>query len=158
MYLKGLVMVRMKQDLMDNLLEQEQAFFDSTSSGQILSRLTSDIQRIADTLSISINALLRNTMTVATLLVFMFSASWRLTVVGMLVIPATLVISRVYGAFVRPREKKSMAVLAEAHDVAQQVGVVLGCLGPTIRHPVSSTCLSAGPTSHRSTTLQLQLQ
>jgi ABC-type multidrug transport system fused ATPase/permease subunit len=51
-------------------------------------------------------------------LAFMFSASWRLTVVTLVMIPLVIAICKVYGAYYRKLSKKVQTELAEANSVA----------------------------------------
>ena len=53
-------------------------------------------------------------------LVFMLSASWRLTVVTFVLVPCVLLISKVYGGFYRKLSKRVQAALAEANAVAEE--------------------------------------
>lgn len=71
------------------------------AAGEITSRLAADTTTVADQICLNINVLMRSLTQAALVLVFMFHASWRLAVITFIMIPISLTISKVYGAYFR---------------------------------------------------------
>ncbi|PRW60050.1 ATP-binding cassette sub-family B member 9 [Chlorella sorokiniana] len=112
--------VRIRERLFHSLMQQEAGFFDTTKTGEITSRLSADTTTVSDQICLNLNVMLRSATQAAMVLVFMFSASWRLTVVTFVMIPVVLVICKVYGAYYRRLSKKVQTELAEANSVAEE--------------------------------------
>ncbi|KHJ78891.1 ABC transporter transmembrane region, partial [Oesophagostomum dentatum] len=78
-YASALVSRQIRLDLFRALVKQEIAFFDTTKSGETISRLSSDCQVMATNASTHLNVFLRNFVMFAGSLCVMFYMSWKLT-------------------------------------------------------------------------------
>lgn len=112
--------VRVRERLFHSLLAQDVGFYDSTKTGEITSRLSADTTTVSDQISLNLNIMLRSTTQAAMVLFFMFSASWRLTVVTFVMVPLVLAICKVYGSYYRKLSKKVQSELAAANSVAEE--------------------------------------
>jgi ABC-type multidrug transport system fused ATPase/permease subunit len=70
-------------------------------AGDITSRLAADTTTVSDQITLNLNVAMRSVAQAALVLVFMLRASWRLTVVSLIIIPFELLISKVYGGVYR---------------------------------------------------------
>lgn len=70
-------------------------------AGEITSRLSADTTTVSDQICLNLNVGLRSLTQAAMVLVFMFRASWRLSIVTFIMIPAIILITKVYGAYYR---------------------------------------------------------
>lgn len=121
--------VRLRRTLFASLIRQEAGFFDTTKTGDITSRLAADTTTVSDQISLNLNVMLRSVTQAAMVLGFMFTASWRLTVVTFVMIPIVLAICKVYGQYYRKLSKKVQSELAEVNSVAEEA---LGSM-PTVK-------------------------
>ena len=64
-------------------------YFDGQTHGEILSRVTNDVDNISQNLNSSIQQILSSVVTVIGVLVMMFSISWKLSIIALLVIPTS---------------------------------------------------------------------
>ncbi len=64
-------------------------------------RLAADTTTVSDQVCLNLNVALRSVTQAAMVLVFMFAASWRLTVVTFIIIPVILAICKLYGQYYR---------------------------------------------------------
>jgi subfamily B ATP-binding cassette protein MsbA len=71
----------------DHLLRLPTSFYDSTSAGFLLSRITFDAQQIAATASEAIAVSIRNTLTIAFMLGYLFYLNWKLTLIAVVAVP-----------------------------------------------------------------------
>jgi ATP-binding cassette, subfamily B, multidrug efflux pump len=69
------------------------AYFDRESRGDILSRVTNDIDNISQTLQQSLTQLITSILTVVGMLVMMLTISWELAVISVLVVPVSVVVT-----------------------------------------------------------------
>ncbi len=65
-------------------------YFDGTTQGEVLSRITNDVDTVNQTLSQSLTQIITSAVTVIGVLVMMFSINWLMTLVSLLVIPLSL--------------------------------------------------------------------
>jgi ATP-binding cassette subfamily B protein len=69
------------------------AYFDRESRGDILSRVTNDIDNISQTLQQSLTQLITSILTVVGMLIMMLTISWELAAISVLVVPVSVVIT-----------------------------------------------------------------
>ncbi|MGB7538370.1 MAG: ABC transporter ATP-binding protein [Anaerolineales bacterium] len=85
---RGLQLLR--RDLFGRLQILPVRFFDRNPTGDLMSRLTNDIDAINQAVSQNITALAAGVLSMAGILVAMFFLDWRLALVSLLVVPLTL--------------------------------------------------------------------
>jgi len=71
----------------DRLLRLPTAFYDATSAGFLLSRITFDAQQIAATASEAITVSIRNSLTIAFMLGYLLYLNWQLTLIALATVP-----------------------------------------------------------------------
>ena len=89
------VTYQFRQRIADKINRLPLRYFDDTNQGEVLSRVTNDVDTISQTLNQSLTQIITSTITVIGVLVMMLTISWVLTIVTMLVIPLSLVFIRV---------------------------------------------------------------
>jgi len=62
-------------------------YFDQTSQGEVLSRVTNDVDTISRTLNQSLTQMITSLTTVIGVIFMMFSISWQMTLVALLILP-----------------------------------------------------------------------
>jgi ATP-binding cassette subfamily B protein len=67
-------------------------YFDGTNHGEILSRITNDVDTISQTLNQSLTQIITSVITMLGILVMMLSISWMMTLVAVLIVPLSAVI------------------------------------------------------------------
>jgi ATP-binding cassette subfamily B protein len=65
------------------------SFFDKHASGDILSRITNDVDTIAQSLNQSMAQIITSTVTVVGVVIMMFTISWQLTLIALAILPVT---------------------------------------------------------------------
>ncbi len=99
-FIMGWIMARVSTDLTYRFRQQIQAkinripfrYFDSTTHGETLSRITNDVDTINHTLSQSLTQIITSLVTVVGVLVMMLVIDWRMTLVALLMIPLSFLI------------------------------------------------------------------
>ncbi|XP_043716017.1 ABC transporter B family member 25 isoform X1 [Telopea speciosissima] len=114
------VVARLRKDLFTHLINQEVAFFDITRTGELLSRLSEDTQIIKNAATTNLSEALRNLATVFIGLGFMFTTSWKLTLLALAVVPAISVAVRKFGRFLRELSHKTQGAAAVAASIAEE--------------------------------------
>ncbi|WP_431921845.1 ABC transporter ATP-binding protein [Amycolatopsis tucumanensis] len=91
------VVYRLREDVEAKLHRLPLRYFDGQPRGELLSRVTNDIDNIALTLQQTLSQLLTSLLSLIGVLVMMFVVSPLLAVIALLVVPASIVLTRVIG-------------------------------------------------------------
>ena len=97
-YLMGWIMASVSTDISYRLRKEISAkinrlplsYFDKTMQGEVLSRITNDVDTVNQTLGQSLTQIITSLITVVGVLVMMLSISWLMTLVALIVIPLSL--------------------------------------------------------------------
>jgi ATP-binding cassette subfamily B protein len=84
---------RMRSDVEDKVHALPLSYFDQQPRGELLSRVTNDIDNISQTLQQTMSQLLTSLLTVVFVVVLMFSISWQLALVALVTVPITMVVA-----------------------------------------------------------------
>jgi ATP-binding cassette subfamily B protein len=82
---------RFRQDISTKMNRMPLKYFDSTTHGEVLSRITNDVDTVNQTLSQSLTQIITSLVTVVGVLVMMFSISFWMTLVALVIIPLSMV-------------------------------------------------------------------
>jgi ATP-binding cassette, subfamily B, multidrug efflux pump len=83
---------RFRKDIAAKINRMPLKYFDGTNYGEVLSRITNDVDTVSQTLGQSLTQVITSLTTVIGVLVMMFSISWQMTLVALLIVPISLVI------------------------------------------------------------------
>ncbi len=97
-YIQGWIMAsvstdityRFRRDLSEKMNRMPLKYFDGTTHGEVLSRFTNDVDTVNQPLSQSLTQIITSLVTVVGVLVMMFSISWQMTLVALIVIPLSM--------------------------------------------------------------------
>ncbi len=90
-YIARGVVRKMRTKIFSHYLTLPISFFDSQSSGTLVSKMVYDVEQLADAASGVVTVLFRDSLTIIALLIFMFLESAKLTLILMISIPLLLV-------------------------------------------------------------------
>jgi ATP-binding cassette subfamily B protein len=83
---------RFRRDIAEKINRMPFKYFDSTSQGEVLSRITNDVDTVSQTLNQSLSQMITSVVTVIGVLIMMFTISWQMTLVALLTIPISGVV------------------------------------------------------------------
>ena len=94
-YIQGWVMTnvainityRFRKDISEKINRMPFKYFDGTNHGEILSRITNDVDTVSQTLNQSLTQIITSVTTVLGVLVMMFTISWEMTLVALIMLP-----------------------------------------------------------------------
>lgn len=90
-----LVIQRIRNELFQHVQKLSLRFFSHQSTGRLMSRITNDVQTIQDSVSIVLYDLVRELLTVLTLLGVIFYRDFRLAMISLLLLPfSTLLVAK----------------------------------------------------------------
>ncbi|MDR1325373.1 MAG: ABC transporter ATP-binding protein/permease [Treponema sp.] len=99
-YLQGFVMAGITAQISRRLRNEINAkthrlplsYYDKTTHGDILSRITNDVDTLSQTLNQSLSQIITSLTSLAGVIIMMFSISWQLTLGALLVVPVSMVV------------------------------------------------------------------
>jgi len=81
------VTFRMRRQFSEKINRLPLSYFDKQTYGEVLSRVTNDVDTISQTLNQSLSQIVSSTVMVLGILAMMFSISWQMSLVALLVLP-----------------------------------------------------------------------
>jgi len=98
-YLQGYLMTgvsmkvtyNLRNDIMEKINRMPLGYFDVTNHGEVLSRITNDVDTLNQTLNQSLTQMITSVTTIIGVLIMMLTISWQLTLVALLIVPVSLV-------------------------------------------------------------------
>ncbi|XP_027824809.1 mitochondrial potassium channel ATP-binding subunit isoform X3 [Ovis aries] len=112
--------VDLRRALFCNLLRQDIEFFDAKKTGQLVSRLTTDVQEFKSSFKLVISQGLRSCTQVAGCLVSLSMLSTRLTLLLMVATPALMGVGTLMGSALRKLSRQCQEQVARATGVADE--------------------------------------
>ncbi|MCX6373060.1 MAG: ABC transporter ATP-binding protein [Actinobacteria bacterium] len=86
-------MYRLRQDADEKLARLPLKYFDDHPRGDVLSRMTNDIDNISQSLQQSLTQIITAALTIVGVLIMMLSISWLLALISVLVVPVSMVVT-----------------------------------------------------------------
>lgn len=76
-----------RKDLFNRVLHFPKSFFDVTPMGSVLTRITSDLEAITESLASGILAMVKDVLVTVALFIFLATISWKLTLITLVIAP-----------------------------------------------------------------------
>ncbi len=118
----------LRRQLFDHLQHMSLGFFTNTKTGELMSRLNSDVIGAQQAVTSTFVSLTANVFTVIVTLIIMFRLEWRLTLLAISIFPFFIFASRQVGRRLRAIRRNQMAANAEMNSVMQETLSVSGAL------------------------------
>ncbi len=80
---------RFRKDIAKKINRMPFRYFDNTSQGEVLSRITNDVDTVNQTLNQSLSQIITSVVTVVGVLIMMLTISWKMTLVALTIIPVS---------------------------------------------------------------------
>ena len=111
---------RLRETAYENVVYQSSHFFYKHTTGNLISRITNDIEKIQFAFSTNLADALKQTLTSVTFLTILFYLDWRLALIIFLAAPLIVLPSRVLGQFVRQFSRASQEKLGQVAEILQE--------------------------------------
>jgi ATP-binding cassette subfamily B protein len=115
------IVADLRRDVFAHLMSLSPAFFDSTRSGELISRLTADTTQIKSAVGASVSIALRNVMLFVGATAMMVITSPRLSGFVLLAIPVMVIPLVAFGRWVRRLSRGAQDTLADATAYASEL-------------------------------------
>ena len=120
------VMADFRQRLFEHIHRQPLRYFTDNQSGQLVSRVTNDVNAIQSVVTTTLVSVVSNVLVIATTLAIMFSINWQLTLLSLIVVPAFIVPTQRVG---RVRQDMQRRIQVELAKMTAQLTETIGVSG-----------------------------
>ncbi|SCI89878.1 Putative multidrug export ATP-binding/permease protein SAV1866 [uncultured Clostridium sp.] len=86
------VSYRLRKEISEKINRMPLNYFDKRTHGEVLSRITNDIDTLSQNLNQTMTQIITSVTTVIGVLIMMLSISWQMTIVSLLVLPMSMII------------------------------------------------------------------
>jgi len=114
------VIMDLRNQLYERIIRQSMSFFRRHSTGQLMSTILNDIEKIQLAVSHVLADFLRQSFTLFALLLVVFAIDWRLALVSLSLVPFVLIPSARIGRHIRRSTRTSQASVAELSQLLQE--------------------------------------
>ncbi len=114
------VIKSIRHDLFARYLQLPVSFFDRNGVAQLLSRLTYNIELVAEAATNAITFIIRDTLTVVGLLAYLFYLNWKLTLFALAVAPVIVGLIRLTSRLFRRYSTRIQASMGDVTRVAKE--------------------------------------
>jgi subfamily B ATP-binding cassette protein MsbA len=110
----------LRNEVFAKLLRHGAAFFESTSTGRLMSSVMNDIDKIQTACSDMFADLLRQTFSMLALLIVIFGTDWRLALFALTLFPFVLIPTSQIGRRIRRTSRRTQDATGELNQVLQE--------------------------------------
>ena len=114
------VEARLKQKIFDHMLRQEPGWVQSTGSGEVISRATSDVENVRRLLGFAVLSLTNTALAYALTLPAMLAIDPLLSLAAVGLYPLMLVTVRLFGGRMMRQQRRQQEALGELSDLIQE--------------------------------------
>lgn len=86
------VSYNMRKEISEKINRLPLKYFDTKTHGEVLSRVTNDVDTVSQTLNQSMSQMITSFCTIIGILIMMFSINWIMTVVALLIVPISVIL------------------------------------------------------------------
>ncbi|HAM88906.1 TPA: multidrug ABC transporter ATP-binding protein [Candidatus Falkowbacteria bacterium] len=99
-YIQGWIMTdvsqkatyKLRRDISEKINRLPLAYFDKRTFGDVLSRVTNDVDTVSQTLNQSLTQIITSVTMIIGILIMMFTISWQMTIVSLVLVPLSFVL------------------------------------------------------------------
>ena len=115
------VTYQLRRDISQKINRLPLKYFDKHTYGEVLSRVTNDVDTVNHTLNQSISQIISSLVMIVGVVVMMLSISWLLTVVAILILPLSLILIRQITKRSQPQFAKQQLVLGYLNGHIEEI-------------------------------------
>lgn len=128
-YLQGFIMAgiaakvsyNLRNELMAKLNKLPLDFFNKTSHGEVLSRITNDVDLLSQSMNHSFTQIITSVVSIIGVLIMMITINWKLTLIALATIPVTIGLVMVVVKFSQKHFKGQQKYLGTVNGIVEEI-------------------------------------
>lgn len=112
---------KMRQDLFDHLIRVPVKFTDTHGHGDLMSRMTNDVENISNTISQSISSVISGVLTIIGCLIIMFIYSWQLTIISFVTVFLSIGVTTLMAKFGKKYFRAQQSILGDLNSQSEEM-------------------------------------
>ncbi|HML46145.1 MAG TPA: ABC transporter ATP-binding protein [Clostridia bacterium] len=120
-HLSQRIVRRMRHDLFRKIVNLPIQYLDTHSSGDVMSRMTNDVENISNTVSQSLGSLISGVLTVVGTIAIMFWYCWQLTLITLVTVLITVFVTKKLSTVMRRVYRKRSEVLGRLNGHSEEM-------------------------------------
>ena len=114
-------MFRLRERAQEKLARLPLSYFDGQPRGEVLSRVTNDIDNLAQNMQQTLSQLILSVLTIVGVLAFMFWISWLLALIALVTVPVSITIARVVAKKSKPQFVKQWSTTGKLNGHIEEM-------------------------------------
>ena len=114
-------MFRLRQRAQEKLARLPLSYFDGLPRGEVLSRVTNDIDNLAQNMQQTLSQLVLSVLTIVGVLAFMLWISWLLALIALVTVPVSITIARVVAKKSKPQFVKQWSTTGKLNGHIEEM-------------------------------------
>ena len=122
------VIYDLRRTLFQHMQHMSLRFFTKTRTGELMSRLNNDVVGAQSAISGTIVTIVSNVVSFVGILIILLTLEWRLTILGLIIVPLFVLPARRVGKILRDLRRRSLEINAEMNATMNETLNVSGAL------------------------------
>jgi len=114
------VVKKLRDDLFEHLVYQSSGYFDNTTTGNLMTRLTNDVDKVQETVAGSMKDFVQEVFILLALLLFIFYKDWQLAIAFFVIIPLAGVPLAVFSKYLKKRGRQNQIKMSEIYNLIHE--------------------------------------
>lgn len=119
-FLEQSILHNIRRKLYGRMQDLPLSFFERRRTGDLISRITSDVTNLRGTIVGSLASLIRNSLMTAVAAVIIFYTSWKLALLTVIIVPVNILMISVIGGKLRKRSRRAQERMSDMTSVIQE--------------------------------------
>ena len=115
------IVKQMRHDLFKKIDHLSIKYLDTHSNGDVMSRMTNDVENVSNTISQSLGSLVSGVLTIIGTVAIMFVYCWQLTLITMVTVILTVFVTKKMSKIMRKVYRKRSAVLGKLNGHSEEM-------------------------------------
>lgn len=115
------IVKQMRHDLIKKIDYLSIKYLDTHSNGDIMSRMTNDVENVSNTISQSLGSLVSGVLTIIGTVIIMFVYCWQLTLITMVTVILTVIVTKKMSTVMRKVYRKRSAILGQLNGHSEEM-------------------------------------
>jgi len=115
------VVKKLRDNLFEHLVYQPTGFFDYKATGELMSRLTSDVDKIQQAVSGSMGDFIREIFILFALLFYIFITDWQLALVSFVIAPMAVIPLVIFSRQLKRKGMQNQIKMAQIYNILHEV-------------------------------------